>query len=369
MGEPLDTLETREKLARVRTLFSGRGAAGLLIGQQSHFSWLTGGRGHVSTASDGACARVLVTHDDVFLLADRIEARRLTDEEVTGALAAKVHIFPWHDETAAATELGRIVDPQRLVSDASLTLEEVMRLRFPLTAAETVRFRALGRDTGEAVEEAARRVRRGQTEWQVAGVLAHACLDRGMDPVVNLIAGDRRIYDYRHPLPTGRMIDNYVMLVACARRHGLIASATRLVHFGPVPPELRARHAAALRVDGLFIASTRPGARVGDILTAAEEAYAREGYPGEWELHHQGGPAAYAAREYLATSRSGFCVQAGEVYAWNPSVTGAKSEDTILVGEGGCEILTRTGDFPEVGVTVDGQEIPRPDVLVRSAGR
>lgn len=368
MGEPPDIQEAREKLARVRALLRELGATGLLVGQQGHFSWLTGGRGHVNSASEGACARVLVTRDEVHLLADRIEARRLTDEEVTGALGARVHEFSWHDEEAAGRELRRIADPKGLVSDAGLTLEQVMRLRFPLSQGETGRFRALGRDTGEAIEEAARRVRRGQTEWQAAGILAQACLDRGMDPVVNLIAGDRRVYDYRHPLPTGHVIENYVMLVVCARRHGLIASATRLVHFGPAAPELRVRHAAALRVDGLFIASTKPGSRVGDIVSAAAEAYAREGYPGEWELHHQGGPAAYAAREYLATPRSDFRVQAGETYAWNPSVTGAKSEDTILVGDGGCEILTRTGDFPEVPVAVDGGEILRPDILVRRSG-
>jgi antitoxin VapB len=92
-------------------------------------------------------------------------------------------------------------------------------------------------------------------------------------------------------------------------------------------------------------------------------AYAETGFPDEWHLHHQGGPAGYEAREYIATPDSADVVSVGQAYAWNPSITGTKSEDTILVGEAGNEVLTAIENWPTLPVTVDGQEIARPAIL------
>jgi antitoxin VapB len=50
----------------------------------------------------------------------------------------------------------------------------------------------------------------------------------------------------------------------------------------------------------------------------------------------------------------------GQVYAWNPSITGYKSEDTMLVGEKRNEVLTAIPGWPEK--VVDG--IARPSILV-----
>ena len=44
------------------------------------------------------------------------------------------------------------------------------------------------------------------------------------------------------------------MLVVGGRREGLHLSATRLVHFGPIPEELRQRHLACVRVDAALLA-------------------------------------------------------------------------------------------------------------------
>ena len=59
-------------------------------------------------------------------------------------------------------------------------------------------------------------------------------------------------------------------------------------------------------------------------------------------------------------------IVAGQVYAWNPSITGTKSEDTILVGAEGAgrnEILTAVDGWPQVAVEVGGKTINRPAIL------
>jgi antitoxin VapB len=88
--------------------------------------------------------------------------------------------------------------------------------------------------------------------------------------------------------------------------------------------------------------------------------YAETGYPDEWKKHHQGGTAGYEPREYLSVPGSTDRVAAGQVYAWNPSITGYKSEDTILIGDAKNEVLTEMSDWPYL--TVDG--INRPAILV-----
>jgi antitoxin VapB len=52
-------------------------------------------------------------------------------------------------------------------------------------------------------------------------------------------------------------------------------------------------------------------------------------------------------------------VAAGQVYAWNPSITGSKSEDSVLITPQGFEVLTATPGWPLI--EVDG--VQRPAIL------
>ncbi len=241
--------------------------------------------------------------------------------------------------------------------------EEFNRLRVRLTAAEGERFRALGRACARAMDAAIRAVRPGMTEYEIAGLLSEHTYAQGATPIVNLIATDERILRFRHPLPTGKRLEKYAMLVLCGRREGLVASITRLIHFGPLPDELRRKQEACAIVDATLISRTRPGVPVADILQAGIEAYAAVGYSDEWQLHHQGGAAGYQAREYLATPTTTAVVHGGQAFAWNPSIAGVKSEDTILVGPEANEVLTAIPGWPTIAVEVDGQVWERPAIL------
>jgi antitoxin VapB len=210
---------------------------------------------------------------------------------------------------------------------------------------------------------AARAVRPGQTEHEIAGLLAGEVEGRGVQAVVNLAAVDGRILAYRHPLPTRTKLQRYAMLVLCGRRGGLVCSVTRFVHFGRPPGDLKRKALAVAQVDAAYIAATRPGEALRAILQRAIQCYAEVGFPEEWQHHHQGGPAGYEPREYLATPQAEDVVSAGQAYAWNPSVSGAKSEDTILVGEAGNEVLTEMPGWPAYEVAAGGKTLSRPAIL------
>jgi antitoxin VapB len=163
-------------------------------------------------------------------------------------------------------------------------------------------------------------------------------------------------------LPTDRRLQRYLFLSFCGRRAGLVCSLTRSVHFGPIPEDLLARQRVAATVDATLLAATRPGAALHAVFRAAVQRYAQMGFADEWRQHHQGGAAGYETREYLASPTSTDVIATGQVFAWNPSVKGAKSEDTIAVAANGNEILTSTPEWPSLEVEADGELWRRPAI-------
>jgi Xaa-Pro aminopeptidase len=356
-----------ENERRARTFMAEHSLDALWLRRVSSFAWITGGASsYVTINAEFGAASAILTPGGKYIVTNTIEAPRLEREERLGDLGFEFRVAGWHEANEALTELvgaGRLgVDgPWPGASDISADLA---RLRARLTPAEDERFRELGRLCGEAIQAAARQVRPGMTEYQVAALVAGETLARGVTPVLHLVGADERVAAYRHPLPTDKKIDRYVMLVLCGLKWGLIASVTRLVHFGSLSGELRRRHNAVTQVDATLIAATRPGARLGDVFRQGMAAYAEAGFPDEWKLHHQGGPAGYEGREYKGTPDATEVVETGQVFAWNPSITGTKSEDTILIGAERNQVLTAVGDWPAIQVEVDEQVWSRPDILV-----
>jgi hypothetical protein len=178
-----------------------------------------------------------------------------------------------------------------------------------------------------------------------------------------LVGTDERIHRFRHPLPTKKTLERYAMLVICGRRWGLVASATRLVHFGRVPAELKVKQEACAFVDATFNAATTAGTRVSEVFQQAANAYAGRGFPDEWQKHNQGGAAGYMSRDYEGTPTCAETVLAEQAFAWNPSITGIKSEDTMIVHPDGMEFITVTGEWPSQPIKLDGRTWERPAIL------
>lgn len=358
--------EFDEKQTRIRTLLTKHNLDGLLLRRVSSFAWATcGAASYVNTAATEGVAALLVTPSNRYLITNNIEAPRFEQEAKLAEQGWVFRVGRWYESDGAVAELSRGLTlgadgPYPGAVDLS---GEMARVRAALTSEEGERFRSLGRLCAEAVHDAVRAVHPGQTEHHIAGLLARAAERRGVQVVVNLIAADKRICNYRHPLPTAKKLDRYAMLVLCGRRHGLICSITRFVHFGRVPDELRRKAQAVARVDAAFIDATRPGYSLGQIFQRAVAVYAQVGFPDEWHRHHQGGLAGYEPREVTATPDTPDVVSLGQVFAWNPSITGTKSEDTILLTENGHDVLTAIPDWPTVTVHVDGKTLERPAIL------
>ena len=362
--------EVQAKLVGLREWMSVQGLGTVVLNKRANFTWLTaGGDFHVVSASEEGVGRVVVTATGQWVLTSNIEAGRLADEELAG-LPWEVLADNWHDRDDAAAlaklAVGAVATDTSWPEGARNVADGVSRLQWALLPPEQERYREAGRVCNHCLAAACRELEPGMTEYQIAALLSGKILSAGLEPIVVLVATDERIRKYRHPIPTGKRLDKHAELVLGGRYKGLVTSATRLVYFGDLPAELVDKHRAACTVDACFNLETQPGAAVKDIFRQAVETYAATGYADEWRLHHQGGGTGYGPRTYIAGPECPEVVLEGQAFAWNPSITGTKSEDTILAQAGGPEWLSApTCGWPLVEVEWKGQKVLRPDVLVR----
>jgi Xaa-Pro dipeptidase len=317
------------RIETVRELLRARDARGVVLSTRRNFAWLTvGGLNHVVLSMEGGAVPLVVTADDVVAVAPINEAARIADEELSG-LPIRVRDVPWHDAGAAERAIEETVRGP-VLSDADLETD-LVPARSRLGEIEWERLTELGRLARSAVESGLAAIQPGDRESDaVAAMLATIARAEARAPVV-LAAADERIDRYRHPLPAGAEVRRRLMLVLVVERWGIHAAVTRIRELEPPNAELRRRIEASGAVLRAMHGATRAGATLGDVLAAARRAYEETGFGSEWELHHQGGSIGYQGRERVATPGDATALEAGMAFAWNPSITGAKAEETSLL--------------------------------------
>ncbi|ELZ08157.1 peptidase M24 [Natrinema thermotolerans DSM 11552] len=375
-----------DKHDRLEAHLESTGLDSVWFARPNAFAWLTGGNNVVDREGDAGVAAVGYDGTEITLVANNIEADRIVAEELPDLDADAVSVveFPWHASSLAAAIADRVGPDERAAADIEVPgLERVdpTALRQPLTERDRERYRDLGEETAAAVESVCRELQRDDTEHEVASALRVALSARNIETPVVLVGGAERVQRYRHYTPTEAELGDYVLVSVTAERGGLHASCTRTVAFDP-PAWLEERHRAAARVETTALAATQAaaidgetdgsgttGGTAGAVFAAIQDAYDVVGYEGEWRHHHQGGAAGFAGREWIATPGHDAPVEAPMAYAWNPTVQGAKSEDTALVTDDGIDVLTATDRWPTMTATaVDRDlELERPVPLVREA--
>lgn len=367
-NQNMTSAELETKLERIRALLDRFGLDALVLKQTGNFAWATcGGDAHINTASETGVAALLITPTKRFVVTNNIESARLMQEQELARQGWEAQAGLWYqgDEYLFNLTRGMKLGGDTPMPGALDLSHEIVSLRSQLTPEERERYRELGKACAKGMRQAIEALEPGMTEYEIGSLLAQAVESRGVQVIVNLVATDERIFAYRHPLPTSKTLRNYAMLVLCGRKWGLVCSITRLVHFGSLSAELQQKAQAVARIDAEMIAATRPGLAIGEVFKRGQAGYRSVGYAEEWKIHHQGGLTGYAAREFLAVPGSTETVLRGQAFAWNPSITGVKSEDTILIGEQSNEIITEMDGWPALKVEVEGQVIRRPAILVK----
>jgi Xaa-Pro aminopeptidase len=363
--------EHDEKIERVARVAQAAGVQGVLLAAHHNIAWLTSGRhNRIDASRETGSARLLVTADGRrFVLANAIEMPRMLDEVLAGLGYEPVE-YPWTDDQdaghavrTARERLGgaAVLGADWPLPDVTVLESALARTRAPLTDGEIQRYRILGREVGLTLGNVCRALTPGDDERDIARTVVDAAAGIHARAIVTLVGSDDRLRRYRHPVPTATTWRHVVMVALCAERDGLVVSLSRIVTAGG-PADLDARTRATASVFGRLLDATRPGATGAALYATAADAYAAAGFPGEELKHHQGGAIGYRAREWVAHPGSQEVVQARQAFAWNPTITGTKIEDTALVIGDDVEMLTTTPDWPLVSVGTDARAIRASDV-------
>jgi Xaa-Pro aminopeptidase len=360
--------EIREKKTRIRHLMEKLQLDGVFLRKQCNFSWLTaGGLSSVVTATEMGMASLLITPDKDYVVCNNIEAPRIEKEELLLELGYAIQPFPWY-ENQEPQLLKTLTNNGRVGCDSPFPgTEDISRklnpLRYSLTSWEVERYKEVGYLTSKAIEETAQTVEPGKKECEIVGRLAERLWTNRVDYITIFCAADERISNFRHPVATEKKIEKRAMLCVNARKWGLIISLTRFVQFGKVPEELQKKYQANVYIDCVLMANTIPGKPAVEAFKKGIDAYKETGYVEEYELHHQGGSIGYVGRDYKVTFKTTEIVRENQGFAWNPSITGSKSEDTMLATSNGPVLLSKPIIFPTVNMEVGGYTLTRPAIL------
>ncbi len=357
--------EPTEQLQVLRQVAADAGVHTLLLREPATLGWLTGARCHVPQTLDSACFDVVVARADtaptVQVIVNAIEAPRLAETELTD-LDVHWTVLPWTQSRADAWPSGAHVGVDRPLAGTTDLSSAVRAARLVLTDDQVARLAVLARECAEAARTTCEGAEPGMSEYAVAARVASELLQRGIDPICLFVAGKARMATHRHPLPTMGALGRRAMVVVCGRRHGLVASVTRIVSFDQLPAADRGRYADLLAVEQVFLDASGPGTTLGAAFEAGIGAYPRNGFTDtEWTRHHQGGLSGFAPREVLGSPGEATVLAAGNVLAWNPSGAGWKVEDTVVLDAQGPRILSHDAGWPSLDV---GGRL-RPDVLER----
>ena len=323
------------------------------LARPNAFAWLTGGGDNVvDRTTDVGVAAVGYDGDSRTVVTNNIEGQRIADEEVGDV---PVETVKWYESGLAEAVAGHSPTPAAADFDVpGFETVDARDLRQPLIDGQIERYRSLAADATAAFESVLRDASASDTEQSVTADIHRALAAEGVRAPVVLVGGSERAPRYRHYTSSDSELGEYALASITATRDGLFLSTSRTIAFD-APDWLDERTEQAARVETSAIAATQrvgvDGGSAGGVFASIQDAYSQLGWEGEWQHHHQGGAAGFSGREWIATPGHEAPVHLPMAYAWNPTIQGAKSEDTHVVTADGVETLSVTGDWPTTTVS------------------
>jgi len=367
-GHPEILADAQTKLSRVRGLMDSLKLDAVILTRRDQFAWITsGGDGRVIENTETSFGYLVITISAQYLVAHRMDGKRLLEEQIPQQ-GYELVTFRWFDGDLLA-HCQRLAGGGKIGCDAPVDgmkyiHPELVDLHYPMTKLEVARCRWLGHSTSEMMLHMADFIQPGQSEMEIAAEMRMEHIRRGMDVDVMIVGSDQRVFQYRHPMPTSKKLERYIMIHSSARKWELHANVTRFIHFGTAPEQIRRIYDAATTIEGRILLWLAPGLPFSQILEWQKEWYQELGFPDEWHNHFQGGPTGYVIADPARCLRSKV-VQINQPYEWFITITGTKAGELSMLTENGAEVLSASSKWPEMIVTENQRSISLPDLWVK----
>ncbi|MFO7882662.1 MAG: aminopeptidase P family N-terminal domain-containing protein [Kosmotogaceae bacterium] len=360
-----------KRIKQLRELILKERSKALLISRTDNFSWLTfGARGHITLDMKESVASILITPDRLYLLVDNIEKGRIINEEIPEELQDffEVVVYNWWESEYNA--LNEITSNNYLISDSGLygtnnVYEKISPFRYILSEVEINNYKWLGKTCDKVLYEVMQMLTPVMTELEIQGKIYSRLASEGIEPLLTIVFGKESASLYRHNLSRNISVEKKVFVSICARYKGLVLSTTRSILFENVEKIVK-QHRNNCYVDSVAIAGSRSGRKLNEVFRDIISAYSKVGKNDEWKLHHQGGLAGYNPREIKATPKENYELAINNAVAWNPTITGTKSEDTVIIEKNDNEIISypNESEWPCIDFNINGKIIRRPDIMI-----
>jgi Xaa-Pro aminopeptidase len=230
------------------------------------------------------------------------------------------------------------------------TANVVEDLRAIKSASEIALIRRSVMANSEAFRRVLRRVRPRQSELEISAELDYQMRVLGAEkPAFDTIvaAGVRSALPHAHPT-TQRLEGNEILLIDMgAMLNGYASDMTRVVYLGDPPKRVREMYRAVAEAQLAGIDAVRPGVAASKVDAAARNVLKR--YKLDREFIHSTGhglgleihESPKLGKKDKTKLKAGMAITI-EPGAYIEGFGGVRIEDTVLVTETGCEVLTPT---------------------------
>lgn len=225
----------------------------------------------------------------------------------------------------------------------------IERLRMIKDEGEITAIRAAVTSNSAALEAALAGFRPGMTESELAAEIDYHNRKLGAEaPAFDTIvaAGPRAALPHAHP-GSSPINPGMLLIDMGAFRDGYASDMTRMAHVGRPSPKYKRAYRAVLEAQLAAIQVVKPGVTAGAVDAAARRTLRQHGLEKEF-IHSTGHGLGLEIHEPPRLGRRDKTrLEAGMAITIEPGVYiegwgGIRIEDTILVTETGCEVLTPT---------------------------
>jgi Xaa-Pro dipeptidase len=160
-------------------------------------------------------------------------------------------------------------------------------------------------------------------------------------------------------------LNRWCVISAIGTRWGLCCAATRVVSFDKPDAAVMEAFQAASLVQASAVYFSQAGVPFSEIWPKVRRIYEKVERPDEWRAREQADVIGYLPSELALVPNLDRPLEPQFAVHWHPGIGPIPLGDTLLVTPEAPEIITTPDEWPLLGITVKGQPVNLPDLLIR----